>query len=267
MRNSMQINMPKREYGKWSSEDMKNAIKEYENGNIGFNACCRKYEIPKPTFKRHLLKQVKRGEKVSLSSKRRVNGRQPALPEEMEQELVSHILKFEELLFGLTIRDEVAIPSTSGLTQQEKIRLNKQSKTVSIEQISPLPKVCKKMGERAQKGAQKVAVLTESPYKNALEEKYAIKAKKEDRKRAKEISKKGIFQEEKSKQKTKTTKPSKKNEVLIEINADEWFCVICQEGIIEDMIQCTKCGEWAHEMCADLTRPKSDYVCDLCFSI
>lgn len=599
--------MPKREYGKWSSEDMKNAIKEYQNGNIGFNECCRKYEIPKPTFKRHLLKQVKRGEKVPLAqNKRRVNGRESALPEEMEQELVSHILKFEELLFGLTITDvrklaydilaahphlqnpfnkekkiagkkwyyafmsrhpnltlrqpenismarckgfnrtnvyeffdvlerivdengidafhiynvdesgfstvqkkspkvlalkgkhqvgfvasgerginttlvcccnavgtfvppmfifkrqrmhtalkngafpgsiveasesgyintelfvewlqhfikfvkpsqnekiillldghtthsknleaiklarengimllqlpghtthrlqpldvgvfksveanymqvmttwlrtnvgqkvtqfEVAallteaytnsatisnavngfkasgiwpvnrnvfsetdfvasenllipetaepekedtsveatdvpaenyvnlteedpVPSTSGLTQQEKLRLNKNSKSVSIAQLSPLPKIVKKLGERAKKGAQKVAILTESPYKNELEAKYALKVRKEELKKAKESAKKEIFQPEKSKQKTKTTKPSKENKkIIIETNPDDWFCTICQECRVEDMIKCFKCGKWAHEMCSDLSRFKDDYVCDFC---
>ncbi|KAB0803436.1 hypothetical protein PPYR_00406 [Photinus pyralis] len=97
--------MPKREYGKWSSETMKRALSEYEKNDIGFNECCRKYEIPKPTFRRHLLGQVKRGNDTTHQAKRRVNGRELALPEEVERQLVEHILKFEELLFGLTIND------------------------------------------------------------------------------------------------------------------------------------------------------------------
>lgn len=600
--------MPKREYGKWSVQDMKNALNEYRKGNIGFNECCRKYEIPKPTFRRHVLGQVKRGEKDERQSKRRVNGREQAIPEEVEQELVLHILRFEELLFGLTIIDvrklaydivaanphlpnpfnkekklagkkwyysfmsrhenlslrqpenismarskgfnktnvygffdvlekivdengidafhiynvdesgfstvqkksprvlalkgkhqvgfvasgerginttlvcccnasgtyvppmfifkrqrmhpalkngafpgsivessesgyintdlfvkwlnhfikfvkpsknekcvllldghtthsknleaiklarangiillqlpghtthrlqpldvgvfksveanytqvmatwlranvgqkitqfevtalltdaytkaatisnaasgfraagvwpvnrEVfsdadfvasenlaeiipenlaeiipennisltentqapvnnqpvinedaipeAIPSTSGLTPKEKLHLNKKSKTtltVPIQEISPLPKVTKKYGERIRRGAQKVAILTESPYKNELEEKCALKARKEERKK----TKRDVFE---------TAKPKKVNssasaEIIIETNPEDWFCALCQESSVEDMIRCTKCEKWAHEMCADSSRFNGDYLCDLC---
>lgn len=40
-----------------------------------------------------------------MKEKRRVNGRLPAIPPQFENDLVKHILVFEESLFGLTITD------------------------------------------------------------------------------------------------------------------------------------------------------------------
>lgn len=42
---------------------------------------------------------------VKKSHKRRVNGRQSALSEEIEKELMPHILKFEELLLDLPLHE------------------------------------------------------------------------------------------------------------------------------------------------------------------
>lgn len=95
--------MEKRKYGKWSPQAMKNAIEEYKKGNIGLNKCCEKYDVPKKTFIRHLKGQVKRG--VVPRGSNSLNGRLSALPSEVEEELVSHILRMEELLFGMTIID------------------------------------------------------------------------------------------------------------------------------------------------------------------
>ena len=82
---------------------MSRALEEYRGGKIGFNECCRKCEIPKPTFKRHLMDSVKSD--VNRSVCGIVNGRNTALPSEIEKEIVSHIIKLEELFFRLTIMD------------------------------------------------------------------------------------------------------------------------------------------------------------------
>lgn len=597
--------MPKREYGKWSPQTMKRALDEYKKGNLGFNECCRRYEIPKPTFRRHLLGQIKR--QGNLQNKRHVNGRLLALPEQVEEELVAHILKFEELLFGLTINDvrklaydvlaanpylhnpfnketkmagkkwyysflsrhpnlslrqpenisiarckgfnrtnvygffnileklvdendidafhiynvdesgfstvqkkspkilaskgkhqvgfiasgerginttlvcccnaagnyippmiifkrqrmhpalrngclpgsiieisesgyintdlfvkwlnhfiqfvkpnirekylllldghtthsknleaislardngiillqlpghtthrlqplDVGVfksmesnysqvmttwlrtnagqkitqfevtallseaytksatisnavsgfkatgiwpvnrliftdadfiasenledivpidektqngheeplslretnvsrgPSTSGLGQQKRpislkyIEKTEQESTgtiltVSIAEVSPLPNATKKYSDRIKKGAQKAVVLTESPYKNDLEEKHIQKKRKDEKiKKKKEIVKKNVFGKE-NKTSTKSQQPSN---IIIESNIEDWFCTLCKESVIEDMIQCTICKKWVHEMCADMTQNKDVYVCDLC---
>lgn len=59
----------KRKYGKWTADDMTCALKEYNENKLGFNECCRKYGIPKPTFSRHSKGLVKRGLQRTSSGK------------------------------------------------------------------------------------------------------------------------------------------------------------------------------------------------------
>ena len=92
--------MPKRIYCQWTEENMNNAIEAYRSKKYGFNECCRRFNIPKPTFKRHLEGTLKR----SLSSKKR-NGTFTTLPEDVEFQLVEHIIRLESSFFGLSIRD------------------------------------------------------------------------------------------------------------------------------------------------------------------
>jgi len=51
--------MFKREYGKWTEENMRMAIEAYTKKKYGFNECCRRFKIPKPTLKRHIQGKVK----------------------------------------------------------------------------------------------------------------------------------------------------------------------------------------------------------------
>ncbi|CAH1970056.1 unnamed protein product [Acanthoscelides obtectus] len=44
----------KLEYCRWTSEDMDHAINAYKQNQCGFNECCRRYNIPKPTSRRQL---------------------------------------------------------------------------------------------------------------------------------------------------------------------------------------------------------------------
>jgi hypothetical protein len=77
--------MKKRVYGKWEPQDMLKALKEFRKGKLKLNECCRKYDIPKKTFLRHLKGQVKRGTARSTKS---VNGREAALPMEADKEQI-----------------------------------------------------------------------------------------------------------------------------------------------------------------------------------
>ena len=92
--------MLKRKYGQWSAEDMNKAIKAYNNKKYGFNECCRRFGIPKPTLKRHIEGKIKR----PLSSLKK-NGSLTTLPQDVEKELVKHILHLEACMFGLSITD------------------------------------------------------------------------------------------------------------------------------------------------------------------
>jgi hypothetical protein len=54
---------------------MQKAIKEHNKWNIGLNAVCEKYSIPKLTFQSHLKGKVK----TDLNSSKAPNGREMAL--------------------------------------------------------------------------------------------------------------------------------------------------------------------------------------------
>lgn len=87
--------MTKRIYNRWKNEDMEEALKKLSKGDIGFNEAHRKYGIPKPTLRRH-FKGLNKNIKF---------GRPKDLPENMQQELVAHVLKLEASFFGLTATD------------------------------------------------------------------------------------------------------------------------------------------------------------------
>lgn len=79
---------------------MHRTLDAFHKGNMEFNEVCRQYNIPKPTFNRHFkdLNNTANGETKLI-------GKQTTLPAEVERALVNHILRFESLMFGLTITD------------------------------------------------------------------------------------------------------------------------------------------------------------------
>ena len=97
--NVITFSMEKRNYYQWSKESMEKAIESYQKRICGFNECCRRYGIPKPTFQRHLQNKLK----MPLSVMK--NGTLQTLPEHVEKELAQHILNLEESFFGLNITD------------------------------------------------------------------------------------------------------------------------------------------------------------------
>ncbi|XP_044733758.1 uncharacterized protein LOC123296361 [Chrysoperla carnea] len=92
--------MEKRQYGKWEEENMQQAIEAYRNKSCGFNECCRRFGIPKPTFRRHINGTIKRP--LSFVKK---NGKLPTLSENIEKELINRILNHESNFHGLSITD------------------------------------------------------------------------------------------------------------------------------------------------------------------
>ncbi|XP_026463723.1 uncharacterized protein LOC113366349 [Ctenocephalides felis] len=83
--------MAKRNYNTWKQEDMDEALKKHRNGEIGFNEACRRYKIPKPTFRRHL----------NGLNKNTKFGRPNDMPPDMEELLADHLIDLESF-FGLT---------------------------------------------------------------------------------------------------------------------------------------------------------------------
>lgn len=84
----------------WNNESMQQAIDSYEKKIYGFNECCRRFGIPKPTFRRHLKDMIKR----PLSSAKKT-GALRTLSNDVEDELVQHLLNLEAVFFGLNITD------------------------------------------------------------------------------------------------------------------------------------------------------------------
>lgn len=92
--------MTKTKYCKWSSEELKLAINSFRNGELGLNACAKTYGIPKATLKRHLdskNKIAKEGIKF--------HGGVTTFSIDIEAEIKTHLLKLEEMMFGLTATD------------------------------------------------------------------------------------------------------------------------------------------------------------------
>lgn len=85
---------------KWTEEDMQRALLAYRQDGLGFNECCRKYNIPKPTFRRH-FKALKKKANEEVKH----HGRFTVFNKHMEEELSNHLLKLEENFFGVIIKD------------------------------------------------------------------------------------------------------------------------------------------------------------------
>ncbi|CAH1976634.1 unnamed protein product [Acanthoscelides obtectus] len=77
----------KRNYGQWSEADVKAALNVFREGSIGFNEICRQYNIPKPTFRRHL-----KSYNVRANESKKIIGRSCTFFAEMEEDLEKHIL-------------------------------------------------------------------------------------------------------------------------------------------------------------------------------
>lgn len=113
----------KREYGKWTPEEMSLAIAAYRNGDLGFNECCRQYNIPKPTLKRHLDSRNVRANEETKSF-----GRTTTLSPEIESELTKHILLLESCMFGLTMSEVRRLAYNIAESNQIPHNFNKNEK-------------------------------------------------------------------------------------------------------------------------------------------
>lgn len=105
-------------YNTWKQEDMNEALLKHRNGEIGFNEACRRYNIPKPTLRRHL-----RG----LNNKTKF-GRPNDMTAEMEEELAQHIMNLESSFFGLTITEVRKLAYELAEKYQLPHRFNKEKK-------------------------------------------------------------------------------------------------------------------------------------------
>lgn len=139
----------------------------------------------------------------------------------------------------------------------------------AVQEISPLPCPVAKQGKKPGKGAQAPELLTSTPYKTVLEDirnKKSLQAAKRTLK-FKSTDGPGTSAEgsrKKPKRASSRSSASIRENVAVEITADDWFCFICEESVVEDMVQCTLCRKWAHETCAGVQKQETAFLCDFC---
>lgn len=62
----------------------------------------------------------------------------------------------------------------------------------------------------------------------------------------------------------KVEKVIKKENTQTGSNNSNWFCFICEENIVENMIQCMSCKKWLHEKCGNVRPSTKKYFCPTC---
>ena len=97
-------------------------------------------------------------------------------------------------------------------------------------------------------------VLTSSPYKRKL---LASQEKSTNKKKQTKLACPGLIKPRK-----KIAKKTAKKALATDINA--WFCFLCGECSMENMIQCTRCLRWVHDQCAGTLEKQTSYKCDMC---
>lgn len=110
--------MSKRKYNTWKQEDMDEALQKHRNGEIGFNEACRRFNIPKPTLRRHLK---------GLNKKTKF-GRPTDMSPDTEEILVQHLMNLESCFFGLTTTEFRRLAFELAEKMQLPHRFNKEKK-------------------------------------------------------------------------------------------------------------------------------------------
>ena len=138
------------------------------------------------------------------------------------------------------------IPGPSN-TKTVDLNATANSSFINVEQISPLPKRIVRPGMK-QRNCSKSTVLTSSPHKRSLVSHSTCSSNTKTAKR-------------KNLKKSVAKKQCIKN--MSKSFDKDYACLVCGGNEDEDWIQCSKCEEWAHEQCADLTDARF-YYCDNC---
>ena len=127
------------------------------------------------------------------------------------------------------------MPSRSAIMDQ-------QNEFINVQTLSPLPQKLFRFGTKRRRSS-KATLLTESPYKRLVAT--ATNPPSGKVKAAKVSAVKRTAN--KSGKATKTV----------------YSCLVCNESVDHDWIQCAPCKQWAHEACANISNPKY-YYCDNC---
>jgi len=141
--------------------------------------------------------------------------------------------------------------------------------------LIPIPLIQQNI-KRTSRKKGKTVILTDSPYKNELQdtiakkkEKEEIKERKKGEKESKTVPKKKLVRRNLFK-KSKCSKKSKKMKVKdSESGVDDEECLYCGECYSvsnEGWIACQKCCKWAHNSCAGIDNDDDEVIliCEHC---
>ncbi|KAG5867216.1 hypothetical protein JTB14_013755 [Gonioctena quinquepunctata] len=162
----------------------------------------------------------------------------------------------------LSSHNPPALPSSSKALFSDADPGPSTSKAIfSPEVVRPFPKALPRKTSSKRK-SRKSAINTDTPEKNAIQEEYDLKKKKQIKRKLTELK-----DEQKPVQKSKNTKS--KN-YLDQSDSDEenCFCLVCLEPYGnsrpgEKWVQCIQCSNWSHEEC---TEQEDLYTCQNCLS-
>ena len=154
---------------------------------------------------------------------------------------------------------------------------------MSVLDVSPYPHVVRKSGSKRR--TESACILTSTPNKKVLEEKFSKKTSRKKLKLGDKDSKQNGSKEQRTKQKCSGKKrskdqmppkygsSSKRHKSLSYTKKgcgkeDQYFCIYCRElyrePADEDWIQCHKCEEWSHLSCAPIEENSDYFICDYC---
>ena len=132
---------------------------------------------------------------------------------------------------------------------------------VRIRDLSPIPNIYG-LTRKVSRGSKSL-ILTESPYKDALEKKRKERKEKEDKKKNTKVAKRKIGLPNIAPKNVGPKKKVPQRKRARKMAQESWYCNICGEDVEEAMVQCVSCLQWVHNACAE----ESDmlrYVCDMC---
>ncbi|KAG5861851.1 hypothetical protein JTB14_019406 [Gonioctena quinquepunctata] len=133
--------------------------------------------------------------------------------------------------------------------------------TFSPEVVRPFPKALPRKTSSKRK-SRKSTIYTATPEKNAIQEEYDLKKKKQIERKLTELK-----DEQKPVQRSKNTK-SKNYHDQSDSDEENCFCLVCLEPYGnsrpgEKGVQCIQCSNWSHEEC---TEQEDLYTCQNCLS-
>ncbi|XP_018578256.1 uncharacterized protein LOC108916477 [Anoplophora glabripennis] len=149
----------------------------------------------------------------------------------------------------------------------------------SPESVLAVPKVSSQKQRKVNRKRGKAEILTDSPYKNELNESLQLIKRKKEEKEIKAATRNLKFSSNVNGKTTakKSTMTSKKNIAAKQYEEDESEssdssdaeCLYCNEFYsksIEGWIACVKCHKWAHNSCGGIDEEDDDtvFICEFC---